>query len=173
MAEFIAPDIRHGSGPVGRAIETACNWFAVGAGLVLSAMACMSVVSILGRSFFNQAIVGDYELVQAMCAVAISMSLPYAQWVRGHVRVDFCTARAHPKLNAWLDLLASLALALVASIIAWRSGLGLWGLKNSEEASMLLEIPFWWSYVPLVSAFALLAVAALYTARDDARRMMA
>jgi TRAP-type C4-dicarboxylate transport system permease small subunit len=171
VAELIVADTSQARGPAGRVIETVCQFFAICSGLVLTAMAFMSIASIVGRTFFSSPIVGDYELVQALCAIAVSMSLPYTHWVRGHVIVDFFTAHANPKFNLVLDLLANLTLALFSGVITWRLWKGLWELKNSLEASMLLDIPTWWSYAPMVPSFALLCITALYAAGDDLGKM--
>lgn len=171
MAELIVTDTSHARGPVGKFIELICKIMAICSGLVLIAMAGMSIASIVGRTFFSTPIVGDYELVQALCAVAVSMSLPYTHWIRGHVIVDFFTAHANPKFNAILDLLANLILAIFSAVITWRIGRGLWELKDSMEASMLLDIPTWWSYTPMVPSFALLFITALYAAGDDLRKI--
>lgn len=171
MAELIVTDTTYSRGPAGRAIEMVCKFFAICSGLVLTAMAIMSIGSIVGRTFFSSPIVGDYELVQALCAVAVSMSLPYTHWIRGHVIVDFFTAHASPRFNALLDLVANLILALFSAVITWRIWKGLWELKESMEASMLLDIPTWWSYAPMVPSFALLCISALYAAGDDVRKM--
>lgn len=171
MAELILTDTSQSRGPAGQVIEVICKFFAICAGLVLTAMAIMSIASIVGRTFFSSPIVGDYELVQTLCAMAVSMSLPYTHWIRGHVIVDFFTAHANPKLNALLDMLANLILAFFAGVIAWRLWIGLWELKGSMEASMLLDIPTWWSYAPMVPSFALLCISALYVAVDDLRKI--
>ena len=171
VAELIVTDTSYSRGPAGRAIEMVCKFFAICSGLVLTAMAVMSIGSTVGRTFFSSPIVGDYELVQALCAVAVSMSLPYTHWIRGHVIVDFFTAHAGPRFNALLDLLANLILALFSAVITWRIWKGLWELKDSMEASMLLDIPTWWSYAPMVPSFALLCITALYAAGDDLRKM--
>lgn len=171
VAELIVTDTSHARGPAGKVIEMICKLFAICSGMVLTAMAAMSIASIVGRTFFSSPIVGDYELVQALCAVAVSMSLPYTHWIRGHVIVDFFTAHANPKFNAVLDLLANLVLALFSGVITWRIWLGLRELKSSMEASMLLDIPTWWSYAPMVPSFALLFITALYAAGDDLRKI--
>jgi TRAP-type C4-dicarboxylate transport system permease small subunit len=48
---------------------------------------------------------------------------------------------------------------------------GLRDLQGSFDASMLLEIPTWWAYVPLVPAFALLTATALYRALEKLKEI--
>lgn len=171
MAELLLSD----SGPrqrgIGLLLENLCKLFAIGSGLSLILMALMSLWSIVGRTFFDAALVGDFEIVQALCALAVSMGLPYAQWVNGNVIVDFFTANAPARLNAVLDTIARLIMALFSGLIAWRLYVGLVDLKANGDASMLLEIPTWWIYGPLVASFLLLAVAALYGIVDNLRKL--
>jgi TRAP-type C4-dicarboxylate transport system permease small subunit len=152
---------------VGKVLNSICRLFAVGAGIMLILMAAMSLASIVGRSFFGKPIVGDYELVQIMSAMAVSLALPFCQMIRGHVIVDFFTAALPAKTNKYLDILASMVLAIASFLLTWRIGTGLFELMGNDDASMLLNIPTWWGYVPMVPSFFLLGCAALYTAWVD------
>ena len=58
---------------VGRVLNKLCRAFAVGSGLMLIMMSLMSVASIVGRSLFSMPVLGDYELVQAMSAVDVTV----------------------------------------------------------------------------------------------------
>lgn len=149
---------------VGRVLDWLCRLFAIGGGGMLILMALMSLGSIVGRTFFDKPILGDYELVEMMSAVAVSMSLPFCQMIGGHIIVDFFTTAAPPRVNRVLDILAALLLALAGFVFAWRTWLGLVDLRDSGDASMLLNLPTWWGYVPMVPSFFLLGLAALYTA---------
>lgn len=162
MADILVTESTRRYTGVGLWLDRACKAMAVLAGLILTAMALMSLRSIVGRSLFESPLVGDYELVQFMCALSVSLSLPYTHWIKGHVIVDFFTAKASPKVNAVLDALANLLLAAFSAVIAWRLGVGLVDLRASEDASMLLSIPTWWAYLAMVPSFALLALTALY-----------
>lgn len=152
---------------VGRVLNKLCRAFAVGSGLVLIAMSLMSLVSIVGRSLISKPILGDYELVQMMSAVAVSMALPFCQMIRGHIIVNFFTANAPKKFNKACDIVASLILSLAGFAFAWRITLGMIDLQGSNDASMLLNLPIWWGYVPMIPSFFLLGCAALYTAWAD------
>ena len=152
-------------------LDRLCKLLAILSGLTLLAMAFMSLRSIVGRAFFDSPLLGDYELVQFMCAGAVAMSLPYTHWISGHVIVDFFTAKAPTRLNALLDMLANLLLAGFSALLTWRIWVGLRDLQGSFDASMLLEIPTWWAYVPLVPSFALLTVTALYRAIEKMKEL--
>lgn len=168
MADAVYVDAESGPrDPVGQVLDTTCRIFAVGGGIMLILMALMSLVSILGRSVFDKPILGDYELVQTMSAIAVAMSLPFCQMIRGHIIVDFFTTGLPVRVNKRLDILASLVLAAAGFVFAWRTFVGMVGLYGSGDASMLLNLPTWWGYVPMVPSFFLLGCAGLYTAWVD------
>ena len=156
---------------LGRVLDRLCKLLAILSGLTLLAMAFMSLRSIVGRAFFDAPLLGDFELVQFLCAGAVAMSLPYTHWISGHVIVDFFTANAPARLNAVLDTLANLLLSLFAGLISWRVTVGMLDLRGNFDASMLLEIPTWWAYTPLVPSFALLSLTALYRAVEKMKEV--
>ena len=171
MADVIVNEVRaRHHGPAGRLLIGACKAFAVGAGVLLILMAAMSLASIVGRTVLGRPILGDYELVQVLCAMAVAMSLPYCQLARGHVIVDFFTTRAPKPVNRALDVAASLLLAAIAFVVAWRLAIGLADLKRTGDASMLIGFPTWVAYAPMVLSFLLLGLAALLVVRDDLHR---
>lgn len=162
MADLLITEPSHLYTGYGRVLDRACKALAVLAGVVLAAMAFMSLWSILGRALFGKALLGDYELVQFMTAVAVALSLPYANWIGGHVIVDFFTARSPVKTNALMDCLAYAVMALFSFLVAWRLALGMLDLQANQDASMLLSIPTWWAFAPMVPSFVLLGLTALY-----------
>ena len=114
---------------------------------------------------------GDYELVQIMTAAAVGLALPYANWIGGHVIVDFFTAKAPVKTNAALDSLAYLVMAFFSFLLAWRLLLGMLDLRSNMDASMLLSIPTWWGYLPLIPGFVLLGLTSLYKLQLNLRKI--
>lgn len=164
MADAVFIDATRPRDPVGRVLDRVARFFALCSGLMLIAMALMSVYSIVGRSLLGKPVLGDYELVQMMSAVAVTMALPFCQMVRGHIIVDFFTVRLPPRANAALDTVAALLLALCAFVLAWRVGLATLEFRQNHDASMLLNLPTWWGYAPMAPSFFLLGCAALYTA---------
>jgi TRAP-type C4-dicarboxylate transport system permease small subunit len=134
---------------------------------MLILMALMSLASIVGRSVLDLPILGDYELVQTMSAIAVAMSLPFCQMIRGHIIVDFFSTGLPARVNKRFDILASLVLAVAGFVFCWRTFVGMVSLYGSGDASMLLNLPTWWGYVPMVPSFFLLGCAALYTAWVD------
>lgn len=172
MAEVLVSETGKRYTGYGLVLDKACKAMAFVSGVTLVALALMSLWSIVGRSMFDKPLIGDFELVQMLSAVAVALSLPYAHWIGAHVIVDFFTANAKPKTNAVMDLLANLIMAFFAAVIAWRLLVGMLDMRSNFDASMMLNIPTWWSYVPFVPAFALLALTALYAANDNLRKLL-
>jgi TRAP-type C4-dicarboxylate transport system permease small subunit len=155
-SEFAADDA------LGILLSRLCKIFAVASGVVLLCMAAMSLASILARAIFTKPILGDYEMVQMMCAVAVSMALPYAHWANGHVIVDFFTAKARPSVNLFLDSVAGILMSVTGAVMCWRLAIGMVDLKKNFDSSMLLGLPTWWGYAPMVPSFGLLSIVAAY-----------
>ncbi|WP_237266556.1 TRAP transporter small permease [Thauera humireducens] len=161
---YVAP-----TGPVGKSIEWACAAMAILAGVMFCIESVMSVVSVVGRATIGEPVPGDYELVQMLSAMGIAMCLPYCQLKKGHVFVDFFTLWAPAGLKRLLDSIAALLMAFCAFVLAWRIWEGMLEMREYGETSMVISLPVWWGYVPVVPAFVLLGIAALYTFVQELR----
>ena len=151
-------------GAFGRALHRVALVIAVAGGMLLFAMIALSVWSVAGRWLFDAPVQGDFELVQLGCAVCVAAMLPWCQLESGHVIVDFFTLRASARTRARLDAFGALLLAACAALIAWRLTLGTLNVRENQETTMILAVPVWYAYAPMVPAFALLAVTGCYTA---------
>ncbi len=151
-------------GPWGRCLHGWTRAFATVGGFGFIALVTMSIVSIVGRKVAAAPVPGDIEIMQMGTAVASAAMLAYCEMEHHHLRVDFFTAGLSTAARHRLDALAHLLLALVAAIIAWRTGAGAASLREAGEASMLLLWPVWTVVAAMVPSFALLALAGLYNA---------
>jgi TRAP-type C4-dicarboxylate transport system permease small subunit len=151
-------------GPLGQRIHAASKGFAVFGGIGFIALVLMSLVSIVGRKLASAPITGDIELMQMVGAVAAAAMLPYCEMERQHLRVDFFTTRLPQHAKHKLDAISHLLLALVALLVAWRTGVGALSLREAGEASMMLLWPVWTIVAALVPSFFLLAFAGFYNA---------
>lgn len=164
MSEPLSVQVLLPSDPAGKLLFHVSRFFAAAGGLLLVAVTLMSVASIASRALTGQALLGDFELVQLGCAVAVAAFLPWGQMRGSHVFVDFFTSCAGPKTCAVLDGIGALLLAGGAALIAWRMSVGTFDLKASSETSMLLGVPIWMTYALMTPSFVLLALTGLYTA---------
>lgn len=170
MAEHASTPVVLAEGPIGKLIKTACSVMAWAAGLMFLTEMVMSSVSVLGRTLFGHGIPGDFELVQMLSAMGIAMCLPYCQLRKGHVFVDFFTLWAPASVKRYLDVMGGVLLAASAFLLAWCIWQGMLDMREYEETSMVLGLPVWWGYVPVLPAFVLLGMTALHMAFNEFRK---
>lgn len=77
--------------PLGQLLDTLARWLALAGGLVLVAITLLSAYSITMRSLFDAPLLGDVELVQMGCGIAVVSFLPLCQLRRNNVIVDAFT----------------------------------------------------------------------------------
>jgi TRAP-type C4-dicarboxylate transport system permease small subunit len=143
---------------VDRLLQRLCDASATIGGVVLVAIACVTVVSVIGRAFFSHPILGDVELVQLGCAVVVASFLPYTQFRRANIIVDFFTTGASEKTQSKLDAFGTLLYSLVLGLVAWRVTVGGIDIKANQETSMLMALPLWIPYLLMVPGLVLCSV---------------
>jgi len=167
----------------GNLIRYPTKWLACFGGIVLLAIAILTVVSIIGRALTGYGlspIRGDFELVQIGSAVAVFCFLPWCQLNRGHVRVDILTSMLPRRINALLEVIGDIAISLIAFVITWRIWMGMgervtwfsqetrdmlgFGYKPfSPESTFILGWPTWYGYAVGVVACVLFTLVSFYT----------
>lgn len=148
---------------ISKIIQRLANGFAVVGGLLLILMAVMTVSSIVGRAIFSSPIPGDYELIEVAGAIAIFTFLPYTQLTKGHVIVEFFSRSWPPRLTLFLDMLANIIFTFIATLLCWRAWLGGIGFFDDGDASMILQLPLWWGFIPVVICLMILVLTCLLT----------
>lgn len=138
-------------------LERLCDASAAIGALVLLAIACMTVVSVIGRAFFASPILGDVELVQLGSAVVVASFLPYTQYRRANIIVDFFTTGASDRARGLLDLAgtALYTVVLVLALVLWRVAVGGIDIHAARERSMLMDLPLWVPYLLMLPGLAL------------------
>jgi TRAP-type C4-dicarboxylate transport system permease small subunit len=149
------------SSGVDRVLQRLCDASATIGGVVLVAIACVTVVSVIGRAFFSHPILGDVELVQLGCAVVVASFLPYTQFRQANIIVDFFTTGASEPTQRKLDAFGTLLYTLVMGLIAWRVAVGGVDIKANQETSMLMALPLWIPYTLMVPGLVLCSVIGL------------
>lgn len=167
----------------GRVLDALARWLAYAGGGVLIGIAVVTVASITGRALIGIGlgpITGDFELVEAGCAVAIFAFLPWCQLRRGHVTVDIFVDRLPARLRALTGLIGDALITLAAGVIFWRLWLGFgekfpygsdavrdalgMGYKPFfPETTYELELPVWIPYAMAVTGAAVFVVISVYT----------
>lgn len=149
-----------------RLLRAAANAFALAGGALVVAVALVTVTSVVSRWLAAAPLSGDVELVQLGTAAALALFLPYCQLHGGHLIVDIFTARADARVHRRLEVAAHWAAAAVLALLATRAAVGVADLRTAGETSMVLGVPLWLAYAPMVPALALAALIALLSGSE-------
>ncbi len=142
-------------------LEPLCDLSAAVGALILLGIAGMTTVSVIGRAFFAHPILGDVELVQLGGAVVVASFLPYTQYRRANIIVDFFTTGASARTQHRLDTLGVLLYTVVLALVFWRVAVGGIDIRAAGERSMLMDIPLWIPYLLMLPGIGLCVLIGL------------
>jgi len=142
-------------------IERFTRWLALAGGVIMLFAIAVTIVSVVGRYGFGAPVPGDYEMVELVCAVGVFLFFPYAHATSSNIVVEFFTVKLPVRYKRVLDLVHDVLFAAVAALIAWRLAIGLTQKFQSGESTMLIRIPFWWSYSFAVAAMIVLCIVCI------------
>jgi TRAP-type C4-dicarboxylate transport system permease small subunit len=145
-------------------LEKLAKLCAVLAGVLLTVITLMTCVSLIGRNTTGWTLVGDIELAGAAAGAAVALFMPWCQWRRGNIMVDFFTAKASEATQDKLDRFGALLLGLAMALMTWRTAIGGMSAWTSKAGSMMLGFPDWIVYLGMVPPLALTAVIAFVQA---------
>lgn len=137
---------------------------AIAGALLMLAAAAMVVVSVSVRNLTDVVMMGDYEIVQMVTAVAAFAFLPFCQMKRGNILVDSFTTKLPDIVQRGLDALWDLVYAGIIAIVAWELMQGAIGTVKSNTVSMILALPVGWAIGLCAVLAAFLAVISVATA---------
>ncbi len=149
--------------PMGRVLYQIAKWLAVLGGVILSAMAVLTAVSVTGRSAISQPIPGDFELVAIGTGLAVFAFLPWCQMMRGNVLVDFFMARTPARTRIFADTVGGIFYLLIAILLTWRMIFGGIDMYEYKELSMTINFPRWTTFPLSVLLMSFLVVVIAYT----------
>jgi TRAP-type C4-dicarboxylate transport system permease small subunit len=144
-----------------RLLEKLAKLCAILAGVLLTGVTLMTCGSLIGRNLLGVTIVGDFELSAAAAGAAVALFMPWCQYQRGNIIVDFFTARASERTTNALDRFGALLLGLAMAVLAWRTSLGGVNAWKSGSGTMLIGFPEWLIYVAMIPPLVLTAVIGL------------
>jgi TRAP-type C4-dicarboxylate transport system permease small subunit len=144
-----------------RILSALAHLCAVLAGLLMTAITLLTCVSLIGRNTTGWTIAGDFELTGVATGAAIALFMPLCQLKRGHIIVDFFTAKASDATNNFLDRVGALLVAATFLLMAWRTVLGGINAYETFSGTMMLGFPEWVVYASMVPPFILCGLIAL------------
>ena len=130
-------------------------------GALLTFITLMTCYSLMGRNTTGTTISGDFELTGVATGAAIALFMPWCQFKKANIIVDFFTAKASQHTVAQLDRLGALFMATAFALLTWRTYLGGMNAWVSQSGSMMLGFPEWIVYSAMTPPLALSAVIAL------------
>lgn len=142
-------------------LGTLARFCAILAGLLMTFITLLTCGSIIGRETIGQTIAGDFELSGVATGAAIALFMPLCQYTRGHIVVDFFTAKSSPSSQAAMDRFGALLMALTFALLAWRTWLGGLNAYTTQSSTMMMGLPEWYVYVAMLPAFVLTGLIAL------------
>jgi TRAP-type C4-dicarboxylate transport system permease small subunit len=157
--------------PFGARLFAISEGFAVLGGVSLLVITVFTVVSVVGRTGFDLPILGDQEIVELGCAIAIFAFMPYCQMRAANVIVDFFTARLPQATRDCLDATMNAIFSACVVMITWRLAVGGIGTFNSADTSMFLLLPYWWGYSFAFAGCLIWSLACLYSVLRSIRHM--
>ena len=147
-----------------RILSALAHLCAILAGLLLTGITLMTCVSLIGRNTTGWTINGDFELTGVATGAAIALFMPLCQLKKGHIIVDFFTARASEATNRQLDRVGALCVSAVFALLAWRTVLGGINAYDTFSGTMMLGFPEWVVYAAMVPPFVVCSLIGLLQA---------
>ncbi len=141
-----------------------CKLFAVTGGILLLLIAAMTMVSIIGRFFFDTPIRGDFEMTKQGMGLVVASFIPYCILNGGNLIVDFFTSKTSLKTQRILDTVGALATGTGLSLFAWKATEAIADVRDSNEVSGNIDLPVWWIYAGMAPSLWLAVFAAIVLA---------
>lgn len=112
------------------------------AGVALVAMMLLTVADVVLR-FFERPIVGTYEVVGLLGAVAIGFAIPQTSRLKGHVLMDFLTGRLSQGAQNVLYVATRILAFVIFAIMAWNVWLLGDGYRQTGEVTLTIQLPLY------------------------------
>jgi TRAP-type C4-dicarboxylate transport system permease small subunit len=90
---------------------------------------------VIGRKFLSKTIPGAFEISEYILAVFILLGAAYTQQVKGHVGVDFITARLSPRVRTLCHIITTFLSLFIIAILIWQGWLE--GIRERTVSDML------------------------------------
>jgi TRAP-type C4-dicarboxylate transport system permease small subunit len=88
----------------------------------------------------------------------VASFLPYTQFRRANIIVDFFTSGARAATQRLMDAFGTVLYTAVLALVAWRVAAGGISMFASKERSMLMDLPLWIPYLMMLPGLVLCVV---------------
>jgi len=83
-------------------------------------IAAVIVYEVVVRAFFNMPTVWAHETSGMMFGALFMLGAGYVMYYRAHIRVDILVSHLSPRIQALLDIITHLLMALYCYVILWK-----------------------------------------------------
>jgi len=108
--------------------ETAINHFSETLGKISAVLFILLLLNVffdvVMRYLFNDVSIGMQELEWHLYAAIFMLSIPYALFKEGHVRVDIIYSSLSIRKQAWIDIFGTLILLIPFTVLVTKYGIG-------------------------------------------------
>lgn len=137
------------------------------AGVVLVALMLLTVADVIGRYFFHAPLNGVFDLTQFAVLVMTFLSFAYCGFRGAHVVIELLYDRIPKAAQFAVRRVSNAVGAILFAVIAWRAVVQSVDVRDFNETSQLLTIPYWPFYYVVAFGAALFAlVLAIKTFTD-------
>ena len=140
-----------------RVTDKAATASAYLAGMVLFALMLLTTADVGSRYFFNAPINGVVDLTRFAVLIMTFMGFAYCGFRGANVVIELLFDRLGAVTQFWLNRLSNTLGCLLFATIAWRSIIQSFDVREFNETSQLLTIPYWPFYYLLAFGAALFA----------------
>ncbi|MEK9646149.1 MAG: TRAP transporter small permease [Alphaproteobacteria bacterium] len=131
------------------------------AGAVLVTLMFMTVADVVGRYFFNHPLNGVFDLTQFSVLIMTFLSFAYCGYRGAHVVIELLYDRIPVAAQFVVRRLSNAAGAVLFAVVAWRAVVQSIDVRDFNETSQLLTIPYWPFYYVVAFGSALFALILL------------
>jgi len=131
------------------------------AGAVLIALMLMTAADVAGRAIFNAPITGVFDLTHFAVLTMAYLGLALCGFRGDHIAIEIVYQKLGQRARRVLDGLTNLLGAVLFGLIAWQAVAQAVIVREIDEASQLLNIPFFPFYWLLAAGAALFALVML------------
>lgn len=125
-----------------RATELVVTLAAYTAGIILVLLMLLTTLDVAGRYFLNSPITGVFDLTHFAVLTMVFLGLAYCGFHDGHVSIELIYDKLPPRIRHFIDSATNLAGCLLFLIVAWQAIVQSVLVRQLNETSQLVEIPF-------------------------------
>jgi TRAP-type C4-dicarboxylate transport system permease small subunit len=140
-----------------RVTDKAATASAIFAGVVLFALMLLTAADVGSRYFLNAPINGVVDLTQFAVLIMTFLGFAYCGFRGANVVIELLFDRLAPGMQIWVNRLSNALGCLLFSVIGWRSVVQSFDVREFNETSQLLTIPYWPFYYLLAFGAVLFA----------------